>query len=307
MAPDLERVDAVRQFNRFYTGRLGLLRDRLYDSAFSLPQMRVLYEIAHRPKVTAAELARDLNMDPGYLSRQLRRFSEDGLVKREASPRDGREQLLALTSQGRRAFGPCEEASRREVAEMLAHLDPQGLAEVATAMRRLERLLAPEASSPEIALRPHKPGDMGWVVERHASLYWDEYRFDERFEALVAGIVSRFIEEFDPRREACWIAEMEGERVGSVFLVRQSEDVAKLRLLIVDPKARGQGLGRRLVQETVRFAEGAGYRKIVLWTQSILTAARAIYEREGFRLTASEPNESFGQSLISETWELDLA
>lgn len=306
MAPDMDRVDAVRQFNRFYTGRLGLLRERLYGSAFSLPQMRVLYEIAHRPKVTAAELARDLNMDPGYLSRQLRRFCEEGLVKRTASPHDGREQLLLMTAKGRKAFGPCEEASRREVAEMLSHLGPQGLAEVASAMQRLERLLAPVAGSPRIILRPHGPGDMGWVVERHGRLYSDEYGFDRSFEALVAGIVARFIEGFDPAREMCCIAEMDGERVGSVFLVRQSDEVAKLRLLIMDPKARGQGLGRRLVQEAVRFAEGAGYRRVVLWTQSNLTAARRIYEQEGFRITASEPNESFGQSLVSETWEREL-
>lgn len=306
-AVETDSVDAVRRFNRFYTGRLGLLRERLYDSPYSLPQMRILYELAHRQQATAALLSRDLAMDAAYLSRQLKRFEAQGLLSREPSRDDAREQLISITAEGRKALAPWEQASRREVAAMLAHLGRDGVAEALAAMSRIERLLSPNPPpGPGFLLRPHRAGDMGWVVERHASLYWSEYRFDQEFEALVAEIVAQFLRSFDPAREACWIAEQDGERVGSVFVVRKDDEVAKLRLLIVDPKARGTGLGRRLVQEAVRFAADRGYRRIVLWTQDNLAAARRIYETAGFRLTASEPHQSFGQSLVGETWELEL-
>ncbi len=300
-------VEAVRRFNRFYTGRLGLLREKLYDSPFTLAQMRILYELAHRPPVTAATLSRELGMDPGYLSRQLKRFGEQGLLKKAPSDADAREQPISITEKGQDALAPWVEASRREVAAMLARLGPEEVSDAVSAMARIERLLAPNPSpAPAVILRPHRPGDMGWVVERHGSLYASEYGFDQSFEALVAEIVAAFLKSFDPAREACWIAERDGERVGSVFLVRKDDETAKLRLLIVDPEARGIGLGRQLVRETIRFATEKGYRRIVLWTQSSLLPARRIYESLGFRLAASEPHQSFGQSLTGETWELEL-
>lgn len=308
MAPDEDRIEAVRRFNRFYTGRLGLLREKLYDSPYTLAQMRILYELAHRPPVTAASLARELGLDPGYLSRQLKRFGEQGLLEKAPSPADAREQRLLLTSAGRAALAPWEEASRREVSALLAPLRPDDVAGTVAAMARIERLLSPDCPpAPAFLLRPHRPGDMGWVIERHASLYASEYGFDQTFEALVAEIAAEFLRKFDPAREACWIAEREGERMGSVFLVRKDAQIAKLRLLIVDPRARGSGLGRLLVREAVRFATRRGYRRIELWTQSNLAAARRIYETEGFRLAGSQPHESFGQSLIGETWELELS
>jgi DNA-binding MarR family transcriptional regulator/N-acetylglutamate synthase-like GNAT family acetyltransferase len=301
------RVHAVRRFNRFYTRQIGLLREGLSGSPFPLTEARVLYELANRTAPTATELSRDLGLDAGYLSRILRSFEKRGLLRRTPSTRDGRQHHLALTAQGRRAFAPLDARSHEETGGMLSALSAAEQARLVEAMRTIETLLGQrgEPKAPYL-LRLHQPGDMGWVVQCHGAVYAAEYGWDERFEALVAGIVARFIERYDPKRERCWIAERDGETVGSVFLVRHSETVGQLRLLIVDPKARGLGIGERLVGECVRFARQAGYRKVRLWTNSVLLAARHIYVKAGFRLVHKERHRSFGHDLIGETWELGL-
>jgi DNA-binding MarR family transcriptional regulator/GNAT superfamily N-acetyltransferase len=301
-------VSAVRRFNRFYTRQIGLLREGLYKSPFSLTEVRVLYELAHRNQPTATELGRDLGLDAGYLSRILRGFAKRGLIAKRPSESDGRQSHLSLTAKGRRVFAPLDAASQREVAVMLRRLQPDARQHLVQAMGVIERLLggAPEGKTPYI-LRPHQPGDLGWMVYRHGVLYAQEYGYDERFEALVAKIAGEFIERFDPKRERCWIAEKDGERVGSVLLVKKSKTIAKLRVLLVEPSARGLGIGRRLVEECVRFARQVGYRKIVLWTQSELHAARRIYQAAGFRLAGKQKHDSWGRSgLVAETWELKL-
>jgi DNA-binding MarR family transcriptional regulator/GNAT superfamily N-acetyltransferase len=302
-----DRIAAVRRFNRFYTQRIGVLREGLLDSPFSLTQSRVLYELAHRPPLTASELARDLALDAGYLSRILRGFEADRLVARTPSEADGRQSFIALTPAGRDAFAPLDSRSRAEIGTLLAPLSEPQQRRLVEAMATIATLLggAPAAKEPYL-LRPHRPGDMGWVVHRHGVLYAEEYGWDETFEALVAEVVAGFIRNFDPKRERCWIAEKDGAIVGSVFLVRKSDEVAKLRLLYVEPGARGLGLGRRLVEECLRFARSAGYRRITLWTNSILLPARRIYETTGFSLVASEPHRSFGHDLVGETWERAL-
>ena len=288
----VEPITAVRHFNRFYTRRIGVLDEGLLASPFSLAEVRVLYELAHRPGVTARELARDLGLDGGYLSRILQGFGKRGLLRRGTSADDGRRRPLTLTAAGRRTFAPLSASDRQRIGG---------------AMRAIERLLAPGAAAAHpFTLREHRPGDMGWVVAAHGEIYWREYGWDERFEALVAHIAAEFIEKLDPRRERCWIAERDGERVGSIFLVRKSATVAKLRLLIVDPNARGLGLGRHLVAECVRFARECDYRTITLWTQENLLAARHIYEAAGFRLVEREPHAMFGVELVGETWNLQL-
>src|SRR5262249_45009893 len=282
-----QRIAAVRRFNRFYTQRIGVLRERLLDSPFPLTAVRVLYELAHwpdsGPPPTATVLAARLDLDEGYLSRILRAFEQRGLIRKTEHPEDGRRKSLALTTNGGRAFAPLEARSRAEVAAMLARLAPPEQARLVEAMQSIETLLGDRdqraAASVPYLLRSHRPGDIGWVIYRHGVLYASEYGYHERFEALVAGIAARFIERFDPERERCWIAEMRGEIVGSVFLVRKSRAVAKLRLLLVEPHARGLGIGARLVEECVRFARAVGYRRLVLWTQSDLDAARHIYAR----------------------------
>jgi DNA-binding MarR family transcriptional regulator/GNAT superfamily N-acetyltransferase len=301
-------VSAVRRFNRFYTRQIGLLREGLYKSPFSLTEVRVLYELAHRNQPTATELGRDLGLDAGYLSRILRGFAKRGLIAKRPSESDGRQSHLSLTAKGRRVFAPLDAASQREVAGMLKRLPPEARQHLVGAMGVIERFLggAPEGKTPYI-LRPHQPGDLGWMVYRHGVLYAQEYGYDERFEALVAKIAGEFIERFDPKRERCWIAEKDGERVGSVLLVKKSKTIAKLRVLLVEPSARGLGIGRRLVEECVRFARQVGYRKIVLWTQSELHAARRIYQAAGFRLAGKQKHDSWGRSgLVAETWELKL-
>jgi len=308
---DLERrVAAVRRFSRFYTRQLGLLREGLNETRFSLTEGRVLYELAHRVPTTAAVLAAELELDPGYLSRILRRFGEDGLVAKKRAPDDARQSLIAITAKGRKAFAPLNKGSHDQVAALLQRLDPSGQERVVAAMATVEGLLAPSAAPasrpPMIVLRPHRPGDMGWVTSAHGAFYAREYGWDITFEALVAKITAEFIDTFDARREACWIAELDGEPVGSVFVVRKSDAVAKLRLLIVDLKARGLGVGKRLVEECLRFVRGVGYISMTLWTQSILTAARGIYQSAGFRLVAEEPHHSFGADLVGETWERAL-
>ena len=302
-----ERVAAVRGFNRFYTQKIGVLRDGLLASPFSLTEARVLFELAQRDGGTASQLCRDLDLDAGYLSRILQRFEKQELVARTPSPVDGRQSLLALTAAGRDAFGELDRRSRAEIAALLESLPQSGQARLVAAMAGIERLLG--APAPGIAswrLRPHRIGDMGWVVSRHGSLYAEEYGWDESFEALVAEITAKFVRHYDPAREHCWIAEAESRPVGSVFLVKQSPTIAKLRLLIVEPEARGLGIGAGLVAACIGFAREAGYRKLTLWTQSILVPARRIYEKAGFRLVREEPHRSFGHDLVGEYWEMKL-
>ena len=302
-----DRIASVRRFNRFYTQQIGVLREGYLDSSFSLAEVRVLYELAHREKTTASELARELGLDAGYLSRILHGFKKRELIDRKPSEVDGRQNLLWLTEHGRDVFAPLHERSHEDIGAMLGPLSAAQQSRLVDAMATIESLLGarPEPKLPYM-LRPHHPGDMGWVVHLHGALYAQEYGWDEQFEALVASIVAKFIQHYDPKRERCWIAEMNGEIVGSVFLVRQSETVAKLRLLLVEPKARGLGIGERLVDECIRFARLAGYRKIKLWTNSVLVAARHIYGKAGFRLVDEDPHHSFGHDLIGETWEMKL-
>lgn len=302
-----KRIEAVRRFGRFYTRTIGVLHEGLLGSPFSLAEGRVLFELATRGTTIASELGNDLGLDAGYLSRILRGFEERGLIERRTSETDARQSLLSLTAKGRKAFASIDARSREEIAELMGRLSSGDQSRLVGAMRTIEALLGPETptESPYL-LRPHRPGDIGWIVHRHGVLYAQEYGWDEHFEALVAGITAEFIQRYDAKRERCWIAERDGEPVGSVFLVKQSDEVAKLRLLLVEPKARGLGIGKRLVEECICFARQAGYRKITLWTNSILLAARQIYARAGFRLVRQEPNSSFGHDLVSETWELDL-
>lgn len=302
-----QRVAAVRRFNRFYTRRIGVLLEGHLSSPYSLTEVRVIYELAHRDETTATALAKYLDLDPGYLSRLLRKLVGLGLIEKTPSARDGRQSLLRLTDSGRDTFATLNARSAAEIGAMLDALSPAGQARLIEAMAIVEDVLGaePEPRAPYL-LRPQQPGDIGWVIQRHGLLYAREFGWDERFEALVAGVAAAFVENFDPRVERCWIAEKDGENVGSVFLARQSDDVAKLRLLLVEPKARGLGIGRRLVDECIRFARSRGYSTLTLWTGSVLTAARRIYRDAGFRLARSEPHRSFGQDLVSETWELDL-
>ena len=302
-----ERVAAVRRFSRFYTKQIGVLHEGYLGSPFSLTEGRVLYELAHRDRPTATELARALDLDPGYLSRILREFERRGLLSRKASDADARQSHLTLTRRGQDAFAPLNSRSRDEIGAMLSALPEADQARLVDAMATVEALLgggAP-ARAPYL-LRPPHAGDMGWVVHRHGVLYAQEYGLDERFEALVASVVAKFVDGFDARRERCWMAERDGRTVGSVFVVKQSDAVAQLRLLLVEPEARGLGIGERLVAECVRFASSLGYEKMTLWTNSVLVAARRIYERSGFRLVHSEPHRSFGQDLVGETWEREL-
>jgi DNA-binding MarR family transcriptional regulator/N-acetylglutamate synthase-like GNAT family acetyltransferase len=303
------RVAAVRAFNRFYTRRIGVLGDHLLESPYSLSEMRVLYELAHREQPTAAALGRDLGLDAGYLSRILRRFEARKLVARARAAHDGRQAMLRLTPRGRATFAPLDARARQEIAALLGRLPDAGQRDVVEAMATIERRMGREAAAPALVLRPHQPGDMGWVVHRHGAIYASEWGYNHEFEALVARIVADFLDGFDPARERCWIAERDGEMAGSVFLVSKSKTVAKLRLLLVEPSARGLGLGRRLVDECIRFARHAGYRKITLWTQSELEAARRIYQSAGFvRVHGDPPGRSFGKDgLVAETWDLDLS
>jgi DNA-binding MarR family transcriptional regulator/GNAT superfamily N-acetyltransferase len=302
-----QRVAAVRRFNRFYTRQIGLLQESYLKSQFSLSQVRVLYELAHGERPTATELGRELGLDPGYLSRILRLFERRGFLKRTPSKADGRQSHLFLTARGQAAFAPLNTRSRDEIGAMLRALRARDQIRLVDSMHAIEGVLGaqPEKKVPYL-LRPHRPGDMGWVVSRHGALYAQEYGWDETFEALVAGIVKKFIEHYDPRKERCWIAEKDGEPVGSVFVVKQSATVAKLRLMLVEPKARGLGIGARLVDECVRFAGQTGYGKITLWTNSVLRAARRIYKEAGFHLVRQERHRSFGHELVGETWDMKL-
>ena len=305
----MRAIDEVRRFNRFYTSRIGVLDEGLLDSPFSLTEVRVLYEIAHREGATAARLADDLRIDRGYLSRMLRRFETQGLLRRTTSADDGRASLLSLSAKGKRTFAALDARQDTEVASLLAPLAPAQQQRLVAAMGEIQGVLEATGAAKDRAawmLRAPVPGDLGWVVHRHGTLYAQEYGYDERFEALVAGIVAEFVAGFDAARERCWIAERNGEIVGSVFLVRKSPTIAKLRLLYVEPSARGLGIGARLVDECIRFARQAGYRRLTLWTQSELTSARRIYEHAGFRRVGEKPHHSYGKDLVAETWELTL-
>jgi DNA-binding MarR family transcriptional regulator/GNAT superfamily N-acetyltransferase len=300
------QISAVRAFNRFYTRKLGVLDQHFMKSPFSLSEGRVLYELAHREDLAAKEIGIELGLDPGYLSRLIQNFDEKGLITRKPLPSDRRQYQLSLTAKGRAAFAKLDRSSDDQVVAMLAALAGGDRQRVVEAMATIERLLDRSPASARAILREPRPGDMGWVVQSHGALYASEYGFDSSFEALVAEIAAKFLTSFDASRERCWIAELDGVPVGSVFLVKHSDDVAKLRLLLVDPAGRGQGLGQKLVAECIAFAKACGYRKVTLWTQSILLAARKIYQDSGFVLVASEPHRSFGQSLIGETWEREL-
>ena len=300
----MSRVDAVRRFNRFYTRRIGVLTDDYLGSAFPLPQARLLYELGERGACTAGDLRTDLDLDAGYLSRLVGGLRRQGLVAVEAPKEDRRRRRLTLTPKGRKAFATLDESSRRAMGEMLAPLAPAHRAKLVQAMGTVQSVLEPQKKA--IALRAHRPGDIGWVVGRHGKVYDDEYGWGLGFEALVGQIAAKFLQEFDAKRERCWIAEMDGEPVGSVFVVRHSPTVAKLRLLLVEPHARGHGIGKQLVQQCIDFSRAARYRKLVLWTQSNLVAARAIYAALGFRKVKSEPHREFGVPLVGEYWELNL-
>jgi len=309
MAVPDDAVDAVRGFNRAYTRRFGLLDQQHLGSDFSLGEVRVLYELAHRDGLSAAGLARSLELDPGHLSRMLAGLRRGGLVRRERSSQDRRASVLGLTPAGRRAFDRLDRKATVEVSALLRAFPDGQRAELVEGLTGIRRLLEPrEAGAPAVLIRTHRPGDLGWVLERHGVVYTEEYGWGAPFEAIVARVVAEFAETQDPVREACWVAELEGRRVGSVMLVRhpEREGVARLRLLLVEPEARGLGVGRALVDACTGFARATGYRRVTLWTQSVLAAARAIYARAGYVKVSEAPHTTFGMGLTAETWELEL-
>jgi DNA-binding MarR family transcriptional regulator/N-acetylglutamate synthase-like GNAT family acetyltransferase len=301
----LERVAAIRQFNRFYTRQIGVLREKLLDTRFNLAESRVLYELAHRSGATSTDLAEALDLDAGYLSRILQRFERDGLVQRTPSEADRRRVFLSLTAAGAAAFAPLDQRARDQVAQIVHRLPEPAQAELIGAMRRIEVLLG-DASVRPYVIRSHRPGDIGWVIARHGAVYAAEYAFGPQFEALVAQVAGAFLIQHDPACEHCWIAEREGVKLGSIFLVRASDQLAKLRLLLVEPAARGEGIGRELVAQYLAFARAAGYQRVTLWTQDVLTTARRIYRDAGFRLVSSKPHRDFGPPVVGEDWELEL-
>lgn len=311
MEPDMnvapDQIAAMRAFNRFYTRQIGALNEGLLRSDFSLAEARVLYELAHRDGLNAGELARSLGLDAGYLSRILKRFQTRGLVERRRSESDRRQSVLSLTEEGREAFAPLDSGAREEVRNLLCNFPESERRRLVNAMATVREILGPRGSPSEpYLLRPPEPGDYGWIVHRQARLYHDDFGLDQRFEGLIAGIVSQFIEQLDPTCERCWIAERHGEVVGSIFCVRASDEVAKLRLLYVEPSARGLGIGRRLVEEVIRFARSKGYRTLTLWTNDVLVSARKIYQATGFALVEEEHHHSFGKDLVGQNWTLDL-
>jgi DNA-binding MarR family transcriptional regulator/N-acetylglutamate synthase-like GNAT family acetyltransferase len=303
-----ERIAAARRFNRFYTRQIGVLRRNYLDSPYSLGESRVLYEILHRAR-TASDVGRALDLDAGYLSRMLRNFEKRGLINRQISDEDARQSYLALTALGRKAFAPLEKRSQETVSTMLGKLKPAEQTRLVAAMAEIETLLGGEtAPKPEdgYLLRAPRPGDFGWIVSRHAEIYEKEYGWIAPFEGLCAQIVADFVNNFDSKCERCWIAELNGENVGCIMLAKDKPGVARIRLLLVDPKARGLRLGARLVDECLRFARESGYKKITLWTHSVLTAARHIYEKAGFKLMRTERHKSWGRAVVSEHWDLTL-
>ncbi len=311
MASLQQHIDTVRRFNRFYTKQIGVLHEHLLESPFSLAEARVIYELAHHDHTTAKGLGNELGLDAGYLSRMLRGFQKRGLIDAKRSETDGRQTLLRLSARGQTAFAKLNRDSGADVGAMLRQLPEDAQRRLVTAMQTMEGILRPQPGpgpGPQVpyVLRSPRPGDMGWVVQRHGELYAQEYGWDEQFEALVAEIVAKFMRDFDAKRERCWIAERDGVNVGCVFLVQKTRTVAQLRLLLVEPNARGLGLGARLVDECTRFARQVGYRKIVLWTNRVLHAARRIYEHVGYKLVEEEKHHSFGHDLVGQTWELTL-
>ncbi|WP_226893547.1 bifunctional helix-turn-helix transcriptional regulator/GNAT family N-acetyltransferase [Nisaea sediminum] len=303
----LPQIDAVRAFNRFYTRQIGLLNEGLLKSDYSLSEMRVIYELAHRDEVTATELARDLGLDNGYLSRMLKKFEKRGLIRRRPSDNDARQSILSMTDEGHTVFRPFEQASRDEIRALIEPLPTSERTALLKSMTRIQATLG--GLSPTDApfiLRDPRPGDMGQVIRRQAEIYSQEYGWDITFEALVARIAADFIEKYDPAKERCWIAERNGEVVGSVFVVRQDEEVAKLRMLFVEASARGLGIGRKLVEECILFARAKGYRTLTLWTNDILVSARRIYQAAGFKLVEEERHHSFGKDLVGQNWDLKL-
>ncbi len=301
------RVAAVRRFTRFYTQHMGVLDRKLLHSPFSLSEARVLYEIAHQEEASAAALGSELKLDAGYLSRILSGLARRNLIEKRPSDTDRRRSHLHLTPDGQAAFAALNARSHGQTADMLASLSADQCKRLVDAMGTIEGLLGaqPPHRIPYI-LRPNRPGDMGWIIQRHAVLYSEEYAWDETFEAMVAEIAAKFVRDFDPAKERCWIAERDGENVGSILLVKECDKIARIRLLLVDPKARGLGIGHRLVEEALAFARRTGYRKVTLWTNDILHAARRIYQAAEFRLVEENPHRSFGHDLIGQTWELDL-
>ncbi|TPK93955.1 MULTISPECIES: bifunctional helix-turn-helix transcriptional regulator/GNAT family N-acetyltransferase [unclassified Mesorhizobium] len=305
--PGKERIDTVRSFNRFYTRQIGLLDEGLLKSPFSLTEARVLYELANRDGLVASDLVRELGLDPGYVSRLLKKFEERGLVEREASEADARRASIALTPAGRQAFAPLNQDSHDQVRALLDRLAPVDQERLVKAMRTVQELLGDKPEPKEAyILRPLQVGDIGWITRRQGMLYTQEYGWDGTFEALVAEILGEFVKKFDPKWERAWIAERAGEVVGSVFVVRKSPEVAKLRLLYVEPSARGLGIGARLVDECIAFAHAKGYKTLTLWTNDILGAARRIYQAAGFKLVEEERHHSFGKDLVGQTWDLEL-
>lgn len=296
----------IRQFNRFYTRTIGVLGNNLLGGDYSISELRVLYEIANGEDVMAADLVRALGMDFGYVSRILAQFEKRGWLKRERSEDDGRKSHLLLTAKGRKAFASVNQQARDEVAKLLEPLPWHQQLQLQAHLRQVQSLLSPQPATPAVRLRTHRAGDMGWIIQRHGALYEKEYGFNSEFEALVAEICARFLREYDPATERCWIAELGDTPVGTIMLVRGPEGIAKLRLLLVEDSARGHGVGRMLVQECVSFARQAGYKGVTLWTQSTLLAARKLYVAAGFKLEKSEPHHSFGQSLVGETWALQF-
>jgi DNA-binding MarR family transcriptional regulator/N-acetylglutamate synthase-like GNAT family acetyltransferase len=304
--PALDQIEAVRRFNRFYTRQIGVLKKNYLDSPYSAGEMRVLYEVVHGA-TTARDIARALDLDAGYLSRVLRSFEKRGFLTRRTSKADARASEIAITARGRKAFAPFEKRSQDEIGDMLMTLKPEARTRLVSAMGEIETVLGAAAPTERAyRLRPPTFGDYGWIVGRHGSLYAEEFGWGEPFEGLVAGIVAAYANKNDPRCERCWIAEMNGENVGCVMLVKDSDEIARLRLLLVDPKGRGVGLGARLVDECVRFAREAGYTRVTLWTHAELVAARKIYAKAGFTLTTSETKQSFGKEVVSEHWDLTL-
>ena len=302
-----EKIHSFRRFNRFYTSHLGFLREKLLHSPYSLIEARVIFELANHNNLTASDLCQELGLDAGYLSRTLAHLEQNNLLERIRSENDARQRLIHLTPSGKSAYEMLNQRSNEEAAGILSVLSNEDQRRLVKAMQVIEDILDKELKSPALFyLRSFEPGDMGWVTHRHGVLYAQEYGWDERFEALVAKIVSEFIDNYDPEKERCWIAEMDGEIVGSIFLVKYSETIGKLRMLLVEPKARGLGLGSRLVEECIRHARRVGYQKMTLWTRSILVEARAIYTKFGFKLVKQEPSHDYGRDLVEETWELDL-
>jgi DNA-binding MarR family transcriptional regulator/GNAT superfamily N-acetyltransferase len=303
-----DHVASVRRFSRFYTRKIGVLHEGLLGSPLSLAEGRVIWELAQRERATASELAAELGLDTGYLSRILGGFEKRGLIDRQPSERDGRQIVIALTEAGRALYATIDTRSREAVAALLGELDGADQVRLVDALETAEQLLGQgrKPAGPSYILRSHQPGDIGWIIHRHGILYAEEYGLDQTFEALVARIAAGFIENFDAARERCWIAERDGAIVGSVLLVKESDEVGKLRLLYVEPAVRGLGIGSRLVGECIRFARQQHYRKITLWTNDVLISARRIYQAAGFRLVSEEPHRSFGQDLIGHFWELLL-